>query len=69
MIKNSFVKVNIEYENLCQKTLELDEMKTEEHKYLDDNSYKDNVSYYLIPFFFYLCLYLYFYDKIISVNI
>ena len=52
MIKNSFVKVNMEYENLCQKTLELDEMKTEEHKYLDDNIYKDNVSYSLIPLYF-----------------
>ena len=51
MIKNCFVKVNIKYE----KTLKFDEIKIEKHEDLDDNIYKDNVSF----FFTNVCIYIF----------
>ena len=42
MIKNLSVKVNMKDESPCQKTVT--EIKIEEHKDLNDNIYKDNVS-------------------------
>ena len=47
MIKNLSVKVNMKDESPCQKTVMLDEIKIEEHKDLNDNIYKDNVSHSL----------------------
>ena len=40
------------YENSRQETLKLNEIKIEEHDKMDDNIYKDNVSYFLILLFF-----------------
>ena len=59
MIKKSFVKVNMKYENPCQEALKFDEIKIEEHEDLDDNIYKDNVSHSLI-FFLFVFLFLYY---------
>ena len=47
MIKNPSVKVNMDYEIPCQKTMNFNEIKIEEHDDLDDSIYKDNVSHFL----------------------
>ena len=50
IIKNSFVKVHVNFESSSQETLMLDEIKTEEHTDLDDNIYNDKVSHSFIFF-------------------
>ena len=50
IIKNSFVKVGVNFESSSQETLMLDEIKTEEHTDLDDNIYNDKVSHSFIFF-------------------
>ena len=47
VIKNLFVKDNMKKESPCQETVTLDDIKIEEHKDLNDNIYKDNVSHSL----------------------
>ena len=47
-IKKCSIKVDMKYLFSSQETLKVDEIKIEEHKDLDGNIYKDNVSLFYL---------------------
>ena len=48
IIKNSYVKIDMECQNSSQETIEFNEIEVKEHENLNDNFYRDNVIFIFI---------------------
>ena len=48
IIKNSYVKIDMECQNSSQETIKFNEIEIKEHENLNDNFYRDNVIFIFI---------------------